>query len=197
MNLNALCAGEGLLPIARGDGRIRTYGSPVVLIYLGSSRIIMDEAAFFQELSIYDKRLREHEEQIAQLQDELQLLQHEVIYDQDTRIHSPSYFHVRLQEEIIRSERYRHFLSLILVPRRLAAEPFDATGRPRNPPDRGRTDGGLDPADRYRGPLPQAPDDHHAAGNRPARLPYPAAALPGDVPQQRAPPELFGALLPQ
>lgn len=75
----------------------------------------VDELAFIQELKDYDKRLRESEEMIARLQDELQFLRNETIYDPETRIYSPSYFHVRLQEEIVRSERYRHFLSLILI----------------------------------------------------------------------------------
>lgn len=75
----------------------------------------VEEHAFIQELQAYDKRLRESEEMIARLQDELQFLQNEAIFDPETRIYSPSYFYVRLQEEIVRSERYRHFLSLILV----------------------------------------------------------------------------------
>lgn len=75
----------------------------------------MDEQAFTRELSLYDKRLRENEELIAKLQDDLSYLQNEVIFDPETRIYSPSYFHVRLQEEIVRSERYRHFLSLVLI----------------------------------------------------------------------------------
>jgi GGDEF domain-containing protein len=75
----------------------------------------MDEQVFIRELSVYDKRLRESEELIAHLQGELQFMQNEVIFDPETRLHSPSYFHVRLQEEIVRSERYRHFLSLILL----------------------------------------------------------------------------------
>lgn len=75
----------------------------------------MDEQAFIRELAVYDQRLRESEEHIARLQDELQYLQNEAIYDPETRIHTPAYFHVRLQEEIVRSERYRHFLSLVLI----------------------------------------------------------------------------------
>lgn len=75
----------------------------------------MDEQAFVKELAVYDKRLRESEEVSARLLDQIQQLQSESIFDPETRIHSPSYFHTRLQEEIGRSERYRHFLSLILV----------------------------------------------------------------------------------
>jgi GGDEF domain-containing protein len=83
----------------------------------------MDETVFLNELQLYDKRLRESEEEIAHLQDELQGLQRELIFDPETRIHSPAYFQVRLQEEIIRSERYRHFLSLVLIHVNLSHNP--------------------------------------------------------------------------
>ena len=45
----------------------------------------------------------------------MQHLQTESIHDPDTGIFSSAYFHARLKEEIVRSERYRHFLSLILI----------------------------------------------------------------------------------
>lgn len=61
------------------------------------------------------RRLREYEEQSARMQELLNAARHEAIHDLDTGLYSNSYFHNRLGEEIIRSERYRHFLSLILV----------------------------------------------------------------------------------
>lgn len=75
----------------------------------------MDENIFTQELAVYDRKLREAEERNTQLERELQRLQNEVIHDRETSIYTPAYFHTRLTEEIIRSERYRHFLSLILI----------------------------------------------------------------------------------
>lgn len=76
---------------------------------------LMNEDAFTRELSVYNHRLREYEEQIAQLQDEVQRLKIEAIHDNETSLFSTSYFLTRLNEEIVRSERYRHFLSLILI----------------------------------------------------------------------------------
>jgi two-component system cell cycle response regulator len=75
----------------------------------------MNEETFTRELAVYNTRLRDYEEQMVQLQDEVERLRHESIHDPDTTLFSNAYFHSRLQEEIIRSERYRHFLSLILV----------------------------------------------------------------------------------
>ena len=68
-----------------------------------------------KELMDYDLKLRQSEEQIADLQDKMRGLQYEAIHDPDTQLYSNAYFHSRLNEEIIRSERYRHFLSLILI----------------------------------------------------------------------------------
>ena len=75
----------------------------------------MNEQAFVHELQEYNRKLRECEEQVCGLQEEVRRLQSESIFEQETKLYSPSYFHVRLQEELIRSERYRHFLSLVLV----------------------------------------------------------------------------------
>jgi len=75
----------------------------------------MDEQSFMKELMDYDLKLRQSEEQIADLQDKMRGLQYEAIHDPDTQLYSNAYFHSRLNEEIIRSERYRHFLSLILI----------------------------------------------------------------------------------
>lgn len=62
-----------------------------------------------------ERKIQEYEERIERLQDELQRLKTEAIHDIETSLFSTAYFHARLQEEIVRSERYRHFLSLILV----------------------------------------------------------------------------------
>ena len=78
-------------------------------------RRAMNEEAFSRELAVYNHRLLEYEEQIAQLQDEVQRLRQESIHDQETALFSNTYFITRLNEEIVRSERYRHFLSIVLV----------------------------------------------------------------------------------
>lgn len=78
-------------------------------------RMALDNALFVKELARYDQKLRENEEQIARLQSELQRLQGEVIRDRETNLFSLAYFHSRLAEEITRSERYRHFFSLVLI----------------------------------------------------------------------------------
>jgi len=75
----------------------------------------MDEQLFINELADYDRKLRQSEEQIAYMQEKIRALQYEAIHDSDTQLYSNAYFHSRLNEEIIRSERYRHFLSLILI----------------------------------------------------------------------------------
>jgi GGDEF domain-containing protein len=75
----------------------------------------MNDHDLNQELAQYDRRLRECEERIAHLQWENQQLQHDSIHDPQTALFSSEYFHARLQEEIVRSERYRHFLSLVLI----------------------------------------------------------------------------------
>jgi GGDEF domain-containing protein len=49
------------------------------------------------------------------LHGELERSKRDSIHDPVTSLFSPAYFHTRLQEEILRSERYRHFLSLILI----------------------------------------------------------------------------------
>src|SRR5688572_13867202 len=76
---------------------------------------VLNEEFYTRELAVYNTRLREYEEQLVQLNDEVQRLRHETIHDPDTSLYSNVYFHNRLQEEIIRSERYRHFLSMILI----------------------------------------------------------------------------------
>ena len=75
----------------------------------------MDDRAPEKELLEARDRLQEREREMSALQEELQRLQKEVIFDPETALHSSAYFHARLKEEVVRSERYRHFLSLILV----------------------------------------------------------------------------------
>jgi GGDEF domain-containing protein len=75
----------------------------------------MENSQLSQELASYNLKLRENEEQIEILKEELQFLRHEVIHDPETNLYSPAYFHARLNEEIVRSERYRHFFSLVLA----------------------------------------------------------------------------------
>lgn len=67
------------------------------------------------ELEQYDRELREKEELIYFLKRNLQQIEKEVITDRRSGLFSSSFFHARLKEEIARSERYRHFLSLILI----------------------------------------------------------------------------------
>jgi GGDEF domain-containing protein len=55
------------------------------------------------------------EETLARLRRDLELSLSDSIHDRDTHLYSAAYFHARLQEEIVRSERYRHFLGLILI----------------------------------------------------------------------------------
>ena len=63
----------------------------------------------------YEQRLQDYEREVNELQEELMRLRGESIRDDDTALFSSTYFYTRLQEEILRSERYRHFFSLILV----------------------------------------------------------------------------------
>ncbi|HOE95325.1 MAG TPA: diguanylate cyclase [Candidatus Sumerlaeota bacterium] len=75
----------------------------------------MDESLFTRELAVYNDKLRQAEERIASLEAALQHSRREAIHDRETALLSSAYFLTRLQEEIVRSERYRHFLSLILI----------------------------------------------------------------------------------
>ncbi len=75
----------------------------------------MDAQALSRELADYKNRLSELEEHCGRLRTQMQALQGDTIHDLDTSLHSLAYFHTRLKEEIVRSERYRHFLSLVLI----------------------------------------------------------------------------------
>ena len=74
----------------------------------------LDDNTYATELARYNKRLMEYEEEIVSLRGQVDLLKTEAIHDPATSLYSRSYFLSRLNEEIRRSERYRHFLSLIL-----------------------------------------------------------------------------------
>lgn len=75
----------------------------------------MKKDQHLKELDSYNQRLKEYEESIARLQNDIQHLQREAIHDTKTSLFSPAYLYARLSEEIVRSERYRHFLSLVLM----------------------------------------------------------------------------------
>ena len=75
----------------------------------------MKKDQHLKELDSYNQRLKEYEESIARLQNDIQHLQREAIHDTKTSLFSPAYLYARLSEEIVRSERYRHFLSVILI----------------------------------------------------------------------------------
>ncbi len=66
-------------------------------------------------LATPEARLNDLEHEIEVLQDRLKQLKTDAIHDQETGLYSNDYFHARLKEEIMRSERYRHFFSLILI----------------------------------------------------------------------------------
>ena len=119
------------------DAKGLTGFNPAPDVCVLASWLLWTNKPLPRELSLYDKRLRENEELIAKLQDDLSYLQNEVIFDPETRIYSPSYFHVRLQEEIVRSERYRHFLSLVFDSCQFEEQSIDPPGHARDPADRG------------------------------------------------------------
>lgn len=75
----------------------------------------MDDQIYVKELEAYNLRMIKAEEQIHALQNQIAQLKKEAIYDPETALFSNAYFGARLSEEIVRSERYRHFLSLILI----------------------------------------------------------------------------------
>jgi GGDEF domain-containing protein len=75
----------------------------------------MDGTPLQIRLSEYQSKLQFCEQQIDTLQGELQRLRNESIHDEETHLFSSAYFYARLQEEILRSERYRHFFSLVLL----------------------------------------------------------------------------------
>lgn len=76
----------------------------------------------WKELERYNRELREREETIYSLSEKLSDLKERLvriegdsIIDPRTELFSSAFFHTRLKEEVIRSERYRHFLSIILI----------------------------------------------------------------------------------
>jgi GGDEF domain-containing protein len=75
----------------------------------------MGSSSSNDQLTEIERRIRESDETLARLRGELEQTKSDTIHDLDTSLFSAAYFHTRLQEEILRSERYRHFLSLILI----------------------------------------------------------------------------------
>jgi GGDEF domain-containing protein len=67
------------------------------------------------DLQQYDRELRVKEEAIDRLEGELKRLRAEHWVDPRTGLHTPAFFHSRLKEEVLRSERYRHFVSIVLL----------------------------------------------------------------------------------
>ena len=77
--------------------------------------LTMDERLIPRRVEEARERQLDSEQYIRRLEQEMQRLQKEAIHDRETALFTSAYFHARLQEEIVRSERYRHFLSLVLV----------------------------------------------------------------------------------
>lgn len=77
------------------------------------------------EFEFYNRELRQREEQIFLLREDVHRLEKDAIVDRRTELFSRAFFCARLKEEIARSERYRHFLSLILL--QLEAPALDST----------------------------------------------------------------------
>ncbi|MCL5270116.1 MAG: GGDEF domain-containing protein [bacterium] len=75
----------------------------------------MDENAPNRQLALVEEQLRVTRDQIVRMQQDIEVMEKEAIHDRFTRLYSQAYFQTRLNEEIVRSERYRHFLSLILI----------------------------------------------------------------------------------
>lgn len=77
------------------------------------------------ELERYNRELRDKDEQLFFLREDVKRLEKDAIIDRRTQLYSPTFFYARLKEEIARSERYRHFFSLILI--HLRRTPADST----------------------------------------------------------------------
>lgn len=77
------------------------------------------------EFEHYDRKLKEYEELIHSLRQDLDQLTRSASRDPRTDLYSTSFFYTRLKEEVVRSDRYRHFLTLILV--HVEPESIDST----------------------------------------------------------------------
>jgi len=86
-----------------------------MVIPVGRVKPQMGELSSDERLAAYESKVREYDETLARLRSELELIKSDSIHDHVTALYSAAYFYTRLQEEILRSERYRHFLSLILI----------------------------------------------------------------------------------
>lgn len=67
------------------------------------------------EIGRYDRLLRKGEERIFRLEREVRLLESEQMIDSATGLYTAAFFHERLKQEFVRSERYRHFLTVLLL----------------------------------------------------------------------------------
>lgn len=67
------------------------------------------------EIGRYDRLLRQGEERIYHLERKVRLLESEQMIDPATGLYTAAFFHERLKQEFVRSERYRHFLSVLLL----------------------------------------------------------------------------------
>jgi GGDEF domain-containing protein len=84
------------------------------------------DRSMLRELEFYNRELRHKDEQIYFLKEDLLRFEKEVITDPKTELYSAAFFYARLREEIGRSERYRHFFSVIVA--RIEPNPSDSTG---------------------------------------------------------------------
>lgn len=80
----------------------------------------------FEQLSLYNTELRQKDEQIYFLKQDLQRLEKDAIIDPRTELYSTAFFYARLKEEVARSERYRHFFSVVIA--HVEPSPADSTG---------------------------------------------------------------------
>ncbi len=76
---------------------------------------MIDQSQSSEELRQYDNLLRKQEESIFFLRRDLKRLQKETIVDPKTELFSSAYFHSSLRNEMLRSERYRHFMTLAVL----------------------------------------------------------------------------------
>ena len=74
-----------------------------------------EKKSFSIDLQSYESELLKKEKRIGELQENLHRLGKEPIHDPRSGLFSTPFFHVQIQQEILRSERYRHFLSIVLI----------------------------------------------------------------------------------
>lgn len=74
-----------------------------------------EKSSFFNDLQGYESELLKKEKRIRELRENLHRLGREPIHDPRSGLFSTPFFYVQIQQEILRSERYRHFLSIVLI----------------------------------------------------------------------------------